>query len=108
MVEVTLGRQMMHHNPTYCSEIMDNLECIQLIRDVLCRAKIRYEIVFVFLFVRHVVVVKIERDGTGAAVDVDRRIIKTEPSPKLSRHRSVGSEFLLNAIEVWRRIGEGN
>src|SRR5262245_4179695 len=86
----------MHHEAARCSEVMNNLECVQLVRHVLGGSEIRDEIVFRLDVGRHAVVVQIERNAAGTAIDVDGRVIEPQPLPK----RAGGRRCLVKMLKI--------
>src|ERR1700722_6363778 len=85
-----------HHDATKPGKIMDNLKCIQLIRDMLGRAEIGYKLIFSYGVRGRRIVIQIERDAAGTAIDIDRRILEPKPRPKDVRTR----RFLIEMLQL--------
>src|SRR5262249_25336392 len=78
---------MVDHYATKCRQIMNYLKGLKLIGNMLCRAEICHKLEALSQLSWYFVKVQIEWNATGAAIDVDARIIKSKPLPNISGER---------------------
>src|SRR5437762_7536266 len=82
MVQHSLRWDLVDHHAAGRSQVVDYLKGVQLIRNVLCRAKICYQIIAAARCGWSIVEIQIEWDAPSAAINIDRRILEPQPVPK--------------------------